>query len=294
MPYVPINIVLDRMLPSGGALNLAYPEGKNEGHLFSGFNHTLTVEGSFFRCPRDFIINTQPDRIIFTWRGDFALPAGTLMNVQLEAPGGDFYFDPRNGVTVSNMVVSPMFMVNLAAPHAPAADFYYFGGIDHTKPVKLLHNQPDCARNVVVQCEADNSHTHITVEGEDLYFRSMLEKIQGPADGVAVGNKAFSRITKITATHPCNGNISIGTGTKIGLPVFVPAPGFLMREVINGNAVTGGTIVKGETLLPTATSGDCRGTYTPPAGTSMDGKTTIHLLFSLPNPGNIGMFDYAG
>jgi hypothetical protein len=295
MPFAPMNILLEHTLPPKGTLTLPYPEGKNEGHFFGGVNHTLSIEGNFFRSPRDFTLLTQHDRILFTWNGSFALPAGALLNVQAEIPGGDFYFDTKLGITVLNMVHSPIFMVNLASP--PAADERYWVEptvINDTHPLKLARTQIAAARNVAIYCSGDNSHATFIIEGEDMYRRGMLEKITAPASGVADGKKAFAQVRRVTPTQPCNGNVSIGTGNKLGLPVFLPSRGYMLREIIDGEAVTGGIITAGETAVPTATTGDRRGTYSPPPGVTLNGKHTIHLLLSLLAPGNIGIPDYAG
>jgi hypothetical protein len=290
-----MNIILEHTLPPKGMLTLPYPEGKNEGHFFGGVNHTLSIEGNFFRSPRDFTLLTQPDRILFTWQGKFALPAGALLNVQAEIPGGDFYFDAKLGITVLNMVHSPMFMVNLASP-AASDDHYWVaqGAVSGTHPLKLAHTQTPIARNLVIHSSGDNSHATFIIEGEDLYRRGMLEKITAPATGKAEGRKAFTMVHRITSTHPCNGTISVGTGDRLGLPVFLPSRGYLLREIINGDAVTGGIIFAGETAPPTAITGDRRGTYTPPPDFKPNGKHSVHLLLSLLAPGNIGIPDYAG
>jgi hypothetical protein len=296
MPYVPLNVVLDRMLPVNGTVNLPYPNGRNEGYFFSGFNHTMSIDGAFFRCPRDFIISTQPDRIVMTWRGEFAIPSGAILNIQLEAPGGDFHFDQRTGVTVQCMVSAPLFLVNLSAPLAMQEEFFVTKvASPATKAFRINQNNSDCPRNILVHSDQDNEHCTFTIEGEDLYGRGMLERVSGPSEGnPSVGNKAFHKIHRITPSHPCNGNIWIGTGDKLGLPTFLPSPGYLIREIINGLAVTGGMIVSGETRPPSATTGDCRGTYTPPEDIILNGKHSVHLLLSLPNPGNIGFPDYTG
>jgi len=295
MPFAPINVILDNALPVNGVLSFPYPEGKNEGHFFSSVNHTLAVDGVFFRSPRDFIITTESDRIILTWRGEFTLRAGTLLNLQLEIPGGDFHFDNKTGVTVLNMVSSPLFMVNLGAPD-PMDEHYWVAptAISEAAPLKLTRMNISTARNVVIYSNSDNAHCTFTIEGEDIYHRTMLEKVTASSTGVAEGKRGFARVHRIIPSHACNGEIWIGTGYKLGLPVFLPSPGYLIREIINGSAITGGIITSAETAVPSATTGDRRGTYTPPQEFQTTGKNNIHLLLSLLNPGNIGIPDYAG
>lgn len=294
MPFVPMNILLDKPLAIGGTLTMPYPAGKNEGHFTGAVNHTLAVDSSFFRSPIDFIVFTQPDRIVFTWQGKMALPPGSLLNLQLDMPGGDFYYDAKLGITVINMVASPFFMINLGAPEASDPNFWLpAAAVSEAKPLKPARASSEAARNVIVHSEQDNSACIFTIEGEDMYKRTMVEKILA-GSGANEGKKAFARILRITPSAPCNGNVSVGSGDRLGLPVFLPSPGYVIREVINGVATNGGTILSGETGMPAATTGDRRGTYTPPVNIALDGKHSIHLLLSLPAPGNIGIPDYAG
>ncbi len=88
---MPLNIILKEPLAPGGVLTLRYPEDKNEGHFFGGVNHTLAINGVFFRSPRDFVVIIQPEQMLFIWQGKVPLTAGILLNLQLEIPGGDFY-----------------------------------------------------------------------------------------------------------------------------------------------------------------------------------------------------------
>jgi hypothetical protein len=290
-----MNIILKETIPQNGVLILQYPEDKNEGHFFGAANHTLAINGVFFRSPRDFVVIIQPDKMLFIWHGKVPLSAGILLNLQLEIPGGDFYYDQKIGVTVQNMVHSPMFMVNLASPLA--ADLQYWvksGAASDAKALPLNQDHVQTARNVTIHSESDNSHCIFVIAGEDMYHRPVVEHITGPNGAICEGKKAFARLTRITVTAPTTGEVSIGTGNKFGLPVFLPSPGYLMREVINGKAVSGGTIASGDLTIPSATTGDRRGTYTPPEGMEANGKNSIHLLLSLLAPGNIGIPDFAG
>lgn len=296
MPYVPINLVLDRDVPRGDTINIPYPRGKNEGSFFSAINHNMGIDGQFFLCPKDFIVTMRKDHIALHWHGAADLNKGMLLNLQLEEPGGDFYFDQKRGNTISNMVRSSLYLVNLGGPRVENANLYVS---TTTAPASGEFNvsgeQPYTTRNVVVHSAQDNSACTFRIEGVDIYGRPMVEDLQGPAaSGRTDGNKAFSRVTRIHVKGSCQGEISVGSGSKLGLPVFLPASGFVMREMMNGVAVSGGTIIPGETRFPTATTYDTRGTYTPPNPNELDGRTAIHLLLSLPSPGNIGLPDFAG
>lgn len=295
MPYVAFNLVLDKPLPMNGTLSMPYPADKNEGHFFSAINHTMSAGASFFRAPRDFIITTQPDRIVLTWRGQNTIPSGTIINLQLEEPCGEFYRDLKQGLVVPNLVESRMFLINLTAPRLSYPDYYVTTtNIPEPRLLPLINNEVTTPRNVVIHSTSNNVHCEFTIEGEDIFKREMVEVINGPNTGVSQGNKAFTRIHRIKANQSCQGEVSIGIGNKLGLPVFLPGPGYVISEIINGQRVYGGTITSGERNVPGPRTGDTRGTYTPPDNFPLNGKNTIHLLVSLPNPGNIGMPDYRG
>lgn len=297
MPYVPINLMLDREIPIGDTLQIPYPRGKNEGSFFSAINHNMGVDGQFYVCPKDFVVTMRKEHILLHWHGVRPLRKGMILNIQLEEPGGDFYFDQKRGTTILNMVQSSMYLVNLGGPRVENANLYVRSfHVAQAGQLPISGEQPFTARNVVVHSTQDNSHCTFRIEGIDIYGRPMVEDIQGPSEEASRsdGNKAFGKVTKITVNAECHGEISIGSGSKLGLPVFLPAPGFVIRETMNGVAVVGGVIVPGETRYPTATSGDTRGTYTPPRPQELDGRTAIHLLVSLPSPGNIGLPDFAG
>lgn len=297
MPYVPVNLMLDRDVFRGDTVNIPYPRGKNEGSFFSAINHNMGIDGQFYLCPKDFIVTMRKDHIALHWHGAKDLRKGMLLNLQLEEPGGDFYFDQKRGTTVINMVQSHMYLVNLGGPRVENANLYVRSTrVKSPGSLPISGENPFTPRNVVIHSTQDNSNCIFRIEGVDPYGRPIVEDIQGPTSetGRVDSNKAFTRITKATVKGECSGEISIGTGSKLGLPVFLPASGFVMREMMNGVAVTGGIIVPGETRFPTATTSDTRGLYTPPRPQDMDGRTAIHLLISLPSPGNIGLPDFAG
>jgi len=297
MPYVPVNLILDRDVPRGDTINIPYPRGKNEGSFFSAINHNMGIDGQFYLCPKDFIVTMRKDHIALHWHGAKDLQKGMLLNLQLEEPGGDFYFDQKRGTTIVNMVRSSLYLVNLGGPRVENANLYVRStSVSAPGELKISGEQPYTTRNVVVHSTQDNSDCVFRIEGVDLYGRPMIEDIQGPSaeSGRTDGNKAFTRVTRVNVLGPCKGEISVGTGSKLGLPVFLPASGFVIREMMNGVAVTGGIIVPGETRFPTATTCDTRGTYIPPRSYELDGRTAIHVLLSLPSPGNIGLPDFAG
>ena len=295
MPYVKLNTVLKQDLSPNEKIELKYPEGVNQGSFFGAIDHTLGIESRFFRSPKDFIVIPTHENIVIHWAANIRVPAGALMHFQFQEQGGEFYTDNRTGVTIKGMVQSPTFLVNLGSVEEKNATYYVQSGT-MSEPGRLLltNNKPDIPRNLTIHSNDDESHVTFIVEGEDVYLRTIIEHIKGPSTGLINGKKSFAKINKITASHACKGTISIGTGNRLGLPVFVPGQGYILQEMVNGMPITGGMIVAGELNVPTATTGDRRGTYSPPPSVPLNGRDTIQLFLILPNPGNIGTPDFAG
>jgi hypothetical protein len=295
MPYVKINTILKQDLAPNGKLEVAYPEGVNEGSFFGAIDHTLGIETRFFRSPKDFIVIPTPDNLVIHWTANLNIPAGALLYFQLQEQGGDYYTDNRTGVTVRGMVEARTFLINLGSVR-DKDPIYYVHPTQVSSGGRLLlaNNKPDVSRNVIVYSDSDESNRTFIIHGEDIYLRPMVEYLRGPTAGKTNGKKAFAKINKISVDGPCNGAINIGTGNRIGLPSFVPGPGYVLSEMVNGTPVSGGMIVPGELNLAGPTTGDRRGTYTPPPSVNLNGRDTIQLFLILPNPGNIGTTDYSG
>jgi hypothetical protein len=369
MPYVPVNVIVDRTLSVNTTITIPYPPQKSQGSFFGTYNHTAAVGDAFFRSPYDFLIVPQENRILLNWRSKLRVDAGQILHLQLEELGTDFYYEKITGVTVKGMVASQLFMVNLGTPQPE--DHGYFlkpTRINSAGSLPLQRKSPDVPRNVVIVSSSDDSNVIFRIEGEDMYGRTVIEELQGPevdpaqdvvdvieqgdelvhpesiletdseipqgiqpevepafeqeveseleqslevsaqfVEGLPenipttsvknkiqlrLGNKAFHKITRIIVSGACKGDISIGFGSRLGLPVFLPGKGYLVREIFSGDRISGGAIEAGETGVPDMQSKDRRGTYAPPQSVQLDGQKSLHLLLSLPNPGNIGAPDY--
>lgn len=295
MPYVPVNVILDKRLTPNATITIPYPPNKTEGSFFGTFNHTMGVEDRFFRSPLDFIVIPHPDRLVMQWRSNVAIEQGTLIHLQLEELGTDFFFDQKTGVTVKGMVPSPTFMINLGTPIQEDPDYLLSPSIINSAgSLPLKTQQPDVGRTITITSTGDDSDCLFRIEGDDPYQRTMIEEIMGPNNGMVEGKKAFFKISRIIVSRACKGEVSIGIGRKLGLPVFLPVPGYVLDEVYNGQDIVGGEVLSGEVGIPSPTGGDRRGTYSPPRELTLDGKKALFLLVSLPNPGNIGSPDFDG
>jgi hypothetical protein len=107
------------------------------------------------------------------------------------------------------------------------------------------------------------------------------------------GKKAFKTITDVSSSASITG-LTVGTGDVLGLPVFVPGGGHVVAEMEDGANATAGTVVGGDLTAggATATTGDVRGTYDP--NSAADGGKVFQLMVALPDPGYIGVDQYAG
>jgi hypothetical protein len=295
MPYVRLNTILKQDLKPNDTLELAYPDGINQGSFFGAIDHTLGIESRFFRSPKDFIVVPTFENLVIHWVANITVPAGALLHFQMQEQGGDFYTDPKTGVTVRGMVQSPTFLVNLGAIRDRDSNYYVQAtNITSAGRLLLVNNKPDSPRNVTIHSNDNESDVFFIIEGEDVYLRPMLEQIKGPVAGSINGKKAFAKINKISVSGACKGSVSIGTGNRLGLPVFVAGQGYILQEMVNGMPISGGMVVPGELNIASATTGDRRGTYSPPPSVTLNGRDTIQLFLILPNPGNIGTPDFVG
>lgn len=291
-----VNTVLHESLLPGATIRIPYPENKARHHFIDAGEHKLSIGSTFFRFPRDFFITFHTDCFMLHWRSERTIQAGTLLHLNLDEPLAEHYRNTHLDIEIAGLVAAPVYLINLGAPQAENHKFY-FEAVAHPVlgPIALTQHQPDCPRNITLHSDHDNSSVLFTLEGNDLYGNPMIEQVMGPSpQHPAIGLKAFASMRRIQPNQPCRGMISAGTGNILGLPVFIPGEGYVLQQVIDGKPVTDGQIIAGATDIPSATTGDRRGTYAPSANHLPNGHHVIHLLAALVSPGNIGIPDYEG
>jgi hypothetical protein len=295
MPFVNVNIVLDHPLETDQRLPFPYPEGLSEASFFGAFNHNLVVDDVFCKSPIDFVIIPRSEHLELHWRKALSVPKGKFLHLRLEELGTNAHYDPKNNVTLINTFPANLFMVNLKAPKARNHQHYVTATpLAKAGKLPLAKDQPDVPRNIIIAGTANATQVNFTIHGLDAYGRKMAEHIIGPNAGTRSGKKAFAKIHAIHASDTCGGEIAVGYGNRIGLPVFLPAEGYVVQEMIGGHIPQSpGLLIPGDIGAPTPTGGDRRGTYTPPSSANLNGRNAIYLLMSLPNPGNIGSEDYS-
>ena len=294
MPHSVINIVLKEALNPGDTLMLSYPEGKTHDRFYGSSQHTLSFDAIFFRAPTDFSVIFHKDAIEITWQRNQTIPAQTLTTIQLDEPMSADYVDDKTGQRVHNMFKSQLFVVDLKRPLPTNPERYVrltTAEAGAQFPITAEPNRTMC--NTVVACHADARKCTFVIHGLDLYNRPLTEHIPGVQADIAEGNKAFQRVYHIELRGDPGGAISVGTGDKLGLPVFLPGSGFLLRYMVNGRGLTGGIIIPGYSGPPGPDTGDVRGTFTPPEDIALDGLNHFKLMCSLFNPSHTGQLDYA-
>jgi hypothetical protein len=297
MSHSILKTILGAAVADAAAFTLSYPLGKNKGSFYGSTQHVMSVNNQFFDYPDDFDVTLTSNTVItITNKTGAALPAGATVQVQLEEQGGREYRDQITRQLLHSTTKGGEFLINLGAPGTADADGIcasQSGTADTAMTIAgaLASGGAvtfDVPRNVVA---AWTGTAVLTVTGTDVYGSAMVES---SASGTSLaGKKAFKTVTSVVPSA----NITVatvGSGDVLGLPVFLPGTGFVVKELENGAAPTAGTVVAGVLTAggSVATSGDVRGTYDP--NSAADGSKVFQLVVFLPDPGYIGQAQYAG
>jgi len=115
-----------------------------------------------------------------------------------------------------------------------------------------------------------------TIYGRDYLNQQMSEDVTCTAGTVATA-KAFKYVDRIVSVA-VDGDISIGPGTKLGMPFVVSE---IFEEYANGVPASAPTLTAAVATTPSATTGDIRGTVTP--ATTLNGATVIQMKVRFNN-----------
>jgi hypothetical protein len=284
---------------AAGTFTVAYPTGTNAGTFLDGAGHTLIANGATFTSPGDISVAFGTSEITVTYNGTTPLAAGTNFYLQLEELGeNDGAPDDLSGVY--RTVWAPVAAINLGAPDTLDADGVCtsasitaasggtIGGALASGGVATF----DVPRNVVITSAGNDSAKTFTVTGTDEYGNAVVENITGANAGAASGKKAFKTVTAVDIDSNSAGNVTVGTGDVLGLPVALPDTGFVLGELEDNQAASAGTLVAAVASTASATTGDVRGTYDPDS--ACNGTKTFTLLVALTDPTYKGVAQYAG
>ena len=303
MSSIRITSTLGSAVAASGTFTLTLPSrpgpeygSYNAGDIQAGVLHSLVINGTAYANPNQFSFTVSGQTITVTNRTSGTWASGSSVIATFDIPGTPVYRTAQDFPTgtkeVRRAAKSSLVHVMLGAPAAGASNniatsqtvtgagtaFSLNGSLVSGGAVVM-----DTPRNVV---GAWTNTATITVSGFDEYGNAMTET---SASGTSfTGKKAFAKVTGVTTSATITG-ATVGTGNVLGIPVFLPGTGHVVRELQDGAAPTAGTIVAGVTTAggSTATTGDVRGTYTPNA--TPDGAKVFALVCALPDPQYLGM-----
>lgn len=300
-----IETLLAAALAAAGTITVDYPTGFDENH-FSPVGHKIAIKnGGLLLQGRDFGITFAKTQATVTLAaGQATIPAGSTLFVELHLKGDRADIDlttlgaPGNRVSRRQVVE-----INFGAPATLDAD-----GIcesqNRTGAGVLLINGAlsdgdlatsvatlDVPRNVIaVSGGADTAV--ITITGTDEYGVVLKESITLNGTTAVAGKKAFKTITSVVSDATITNGFFLGTGDVLGFPVFLANSIHVLYDTEDGATITDGTYVAGVLTLPSATTGDVRGTYDP--NSACDGAKNFTVVALLENPTFLGANQYAG
>lgn len=248
--YANIEGTLNSAVATAGTFLVAYPSGYDRGDFEDGVDHRLVALQSVFRCPDDITLSFggPSSGVTVTYNGATTLPAGTEFRLQLALPGQDI---DDTDIGHSNAPKEPvkevrkaeLVYVNLGQPVASDDDLLRTNAsISGAGALTLLTTSFDVPRNVIITSAGNDTGITFSVTGKDLYGNSMEETITGANATIAYGNKAFYSDIAVSASGASAGNVKIGSGARLGLPVYVGDYINIVGEVRNG-LIRGGSPV---------------------------------------------------
>ena len=293
-----IKTTLSAALAPAGTLTIGYPAFCNSGTFLNAVSHRIaTANGDVYKSPKHFTLAFGTASIVLTWGTNSpTLPINTFLNIQLDVAGAAPQWNAEaRAPAINNCAAVDFKMLLIGAPVAAVA-----AGVSASQGVGiagsfLLNGSLlsggrmifDVPRNVVA---AWTTASVITVTGKDEYGNKLVE---ASASGTSfTGKKAFKEITSVTSSVAITA-ATVGTGVVLGLPVFLPAAGYVVKELVSNAVVTTGTFVGGKMdAAQSATTGDVRGTYAP--ASAPDGTINYMLIVGLADSDFLGDDQFAG
>lgn len=282
---------------NSGTFTVNYPTGTNLGSFTGAVRHSFVVGQQNYVTPSGFALTFGASNITVTNNSGATWVANTPYILGLETVGKDSFIDRDSGFSPVATVPVDEVLVSLGAPAAASANAICtsqsvnsgvaatLNGASVVSGVAVLDGA--AGRNVVA---AWTNTAVVTVTGTDIYGNTVVES---SASGTSfTGVKAFARVTSVTFNANVTG-ATVGTGTVLGLPVFLTGAGYITRELQDGALATAGTAVGGlRGSASTATSADVRGTYAP--NSAPNGSRSYQLIIAVPDSGFRGNTQFAG
>jgi hypothetical protein len=136
----------------------------------------------------------------------------------------------------------------------------------------------------IVSTNAGDTTQTATFTGKDYYGVAMTETVTFNGTTAVFGKKAFKTISQVAISAAMTGNASAGDSDVFGLPIRVDSRGYVLTTFWDTAHVHTGTFVAAVTTSPaTATTGDVRGTYTPPTASNGTRQLIASIVATNPN-----------
>lgn len=295
MPNKVVKTTLASQVSSGGTFTINYPSGTTRGDYLKGKNHVMNANGATFNAPKDFTVTLNASNITITYNGTTPLAANLPVSVGLDLGGEDYGSRILRRALVGVVTTMAVRMVDLGSPIATVAtNLRAAAAVGAGGLLTLLINKLDVPRNIIITSAGNDSGRTFTVNSKDVYGVPMREAITGANAGVAAGVKAHYSDITISVDAACAGNVSIGVGNVLGLPIYLPITAQVIGEYVDNANATAGTKVAGLAVAtkPTATNADVRGTVVP--NSAPDGSKGYQLAVILEDPDFLGNPQFAG
>lgn len=280
--------VLAAAVADAGTFTIAYPTGFSRGDFApAGVNHRLVINQAELQSPNKITVSFAATLITVTNKTGATWPVGSPYVFQGEVTGEENGRVSTLGVPMPQVVPCAVSWLDLGSPIATVAtNLRAAAAVAGAGALALLITTLDVPRNLIITSAGNDLGITFTVVGKDVYGMAMSEVITGANAGVAAGKKAFSTVTSITASGAAAGNVSVGVGNVLGLPVFIPNAVHFLKEIVDGALATAGTTVAGDQTFPSTTTGDVRGTYVP--NSAPDATKAYAIIAALPDPRYLG------
>ncbi len=297
-----VSVTLSATTGTGGSFTASYPSGRSAEDYLGGVNHEIhaTAYRSLFANNGDFSVTFGASNITVSILTGISLVIGSILTLLLDRA----QIDASKGevVTLANdakMSLPILTKIHLGAPATADGDGYIASqnltaagvfSVNTTfaaaKAAAALNGSADAPRNVVA---AWTGTAVLTVTGTDEYGNVVRES---SASGTTfTGKKAFKTVTAVSVSADVTA-LTVGTGTVLGLPVYLADASDVLKEIMDDVAATAGTLAAGILTTPSATTGDVRGTYAP--NSAPNGSRKYELIAALRDPSFKGIAQFAG
>lgn len=289
---VVVSSTLGSALVNDATTTFSLPTGYDESMIAKGGHKLVVRNGGTFDNDAEFNVAVAGSTVTLTNRTETTIAAGSELFLELKLKG-NAPVDPRPDFSGKVGNVQTV-MVNLGAPATADADGVCASQSGTANTAMTIDGALasggvatfDVPRNVVA---AWTNAAVLTVKGTDEYGNVIVES---SASGTSMaGKKAFKTITEVKPSANITG-ATVGSGDVLGLPFFLPAAGYILKEFEDGAAATTGTTVAGVQTEPTATTGDVRGTYDP--NSACNGDKNFSLLIAVEGDMHRGADQFAG